>query len=170
MRESAADVAELRLLLERSRAGAGAHIRSIFDDEHTLDAEAVISTLDGIFEMHLATVARDGAPLVAPVDGIFFRGRVWFGLPAGSVRARLVRHNAKVSASFARKSFAFIVHGSAHEVGDDAAAQYFELVRELYVAAYGVAWIDWYEQLQRDDRERRSFTGWIDPRVMFVKR
>jgi hypothetical protein len=167
MRESAADVEELQHLLNRSRAAAGAHLRLIFDDEHTLLAPDLIAELGGIFEMHLATVAGDGAPLVAPLDGIFFRGRVWFGLPGGSVRARLVRREPRVSASYTKGSFAFVVHGTAREArSGDRLEEYDAVIRELYVAAYGEGWIEW----RAHQRRATEFTGWIEPRRMFVKR
>jgi hypothetical protein len=172
MRESAADVEELQRLLDRSRDAAGAHLRTIFDDAHALRAADVIAELDGIFEMHLATVAADGAPLVAPVDGILFRGRIWFGLPGGSVRARVVRREPRVSASYTKGSFAFVVHGTAREAGagDAELAAYEALLQELYVAVYGSGWIEWREQQRRAAAAGSSFTGWIEPRRMFVKR
>src|SRR5437588_11795132 len=118
MHESKDDLDQLRGLLDQSYAGAGEHLRSIFDGPARLSAEELAAGLDGIFEMHLATLAGDGAPLVAPIDGIFFRGEVFFGLPAESVRIRLVRRDPRVSASYTRESFAFIVHGRAREVDE----------------------------------------------------
>jgi hypothetical protein len=172
VRESAADVEALQQLLDRSRAAAGGHLRSIFDDEHALAANDVIAELDGIFEMHLAAVDADGAPLVAPVDGTLFRGLVWFGLPGASVRARLVRHDPRVSASYTDGSFAFIVHGTAHEAlpGDHDRAAYDALTEQLYVAAYGPGWLAWRDEQLRAPGHAESFTGWIEPRRMYVKR
>ena len=43
------------------------------------------AALDGIFEMHL--VDRRGRRVrrsVAPIDGIFFKGKIWFGFPPAS--------------------------------------------------------------------------------------
>jgi hypothetical protein len=136
-----------------------------------LGADALVAALDGIFEMHLAAVTSSGAPLVAPTDGIFLRGKVWFGLPARAVRAGLVRANPRVSASFARGSFAFVVHGEAREVDDDHPSwrEYEAVFRELYVAQYGPAWLEWYQQLRQQPRGA-SFSGYIEPRVMFAKR
>jgi hypothetical protein len=171
VRESAADVERLQQLLDRSRTAAGAHLRAIFDDDHAPSAAETIAELDGIFEMHLATVAADGAPLVAPLDGILFRGRVWLGLPGGSVRSRLVRREPRVSASYARGSFAFIVHGTAQEARErDQLDEYDDLVRELYVAVYGPGWIEWRDRQRHAVEAVDAFTGWIEPRRMFVKR
>lgn len=171
MRESSADRRELQALLDRSFATAGPHLRSIFDARHRVDADALAAALDGVFEMHLATVAGDGAPLVAPVDGIFFRGHVWFGLVAGSVRDRHLRRDPRVSASYARDSFALIVHGTARPVDEagEAFAEYDELMRDLYVGLYGAGWIEWYEQLRRERSPGAGFLGYIEARAMFAK-
>lgn len=171
MRESPTDLAELQRVLDDSHAAGGEHLRSIFDVEHRVTAAELVQALGGIFEMHLATVTAAGDPLVAPLDGILFQGKIWFGLPAGSVRSRVVRRDPRVSASYTNGSFAFIVHGTAREVESGTApeAQYDLLVRELYVAVYGPGWIDWYERRRRED-PAVGFTGWIEPRRMFAKR
>ena len=171
VRESASDLTQLQDLLDRSLGSAGSHLRSIFTDDRRLTASELIASLNGIFEMHLAAVTSTGAPLVAPADGIFFRGNVWFGLPARSVRAHLLRYNPRVSASFIRDSFAFIVHGEAKDADEASNTwnEYEALMRDLYVAQYGPGWLDWYEQLRQDGRAT-SFTGYIEPRLMFAKR
>jgi hypothetical protein len=169
VRESDGDLSELQALLDRSLNAAGDHLRSIFGDEHQLTAEQVVAALDGIFEMHLAVVTLDGAPLVAPTDGLFLRGKVWFGLLPHAVRTRLVRRNPRVSASHSRGEFAFIVHGTAHEVDESNPAwpDYEALLRELYVAEYGPGFLEWFERLRQD--RGSGFTGYIEPRVLFAK-
>jgi hypothetical protein len=171
MRETDAELTDLQSLMDRSLGAAGRHLRATFADEQRLTAEEFVAALDGIFEMHLAAVTSTGAPLVAPTDGIFLRGKVWFGFPARAVRARLLRRDPRVSASYSKKSFAFIAHGSAQEVDEANPAwpEYEALLRELYVAEYGPGWIDWYEELREQPRGS-GFTGYIEPRVMFAKR
>jgi hypothetical protein len=124
-----------------------------------------------IFEMHLAVITSDGAPLVAPIDGVFFKGKVWFGLPAAALRARLVRRGPRVSASYTRgESFAFVVHGVAREVSelDPQFAPYSAYTQELYVNAYGPGWIKWHEKNRGNAGEQ--YSGFIEPTRMFVKR
>lgn len=171
MLESAEDIEALQALLTRSRGGAGGHLRNIFRPERQPTAKEVVEALAGIFEMHLATVTSDGAPLVAPLDGIFYKGRLWFGIPAGAVRARLVRRDPRISASYTAGDFALIVHGRAVEVTgtDELSRGYESLVRDLYVAAYGPGWIDWYEQQKAGTSEDDGFTGFVEPRVFFAK-
>ncbi len=52
----------------------GQHIRSAFGQDKSPTAPEMAAALSGIFEMHLAVVTSDGAPLVAPIDGIFYKG------------------------------------------------------------------------------------------------
>lgn len=123
-----------------------------------------------IFEMHLAVVTSAGAPLVAPVDGLCFRGRVWIGLPPASVRARLLLQDPRASASYASDAISFIVHGRFVPVdfGDPEREAFDVLARRLYVAHYG-EWFDaWLAERLRT--EGAGPTGFIEPRAMFAKR
>lgn len=171
MRETEADLAALQRVLDESFASAGPHLRSIFDEEHRVDAVGLVAALDGIFEMHLATLARDGSPLVAPIDGVFFKGKVWFGLPGPSVRARLVRRDPRVSASYVRDALAFIVHGRAEPVakGTPLEEEFEATVTELYVAQYGPGFLEWRERQQQQPQASAGFGGYIEPRVFFAK-
>ena len=168
MRETTEDLDRLQRVLDDSRAAAGAHLRNAFGESNITAAE-VVATFDGIVEMHLAVVTRDGAPLVAPVDGMFVHGRITFGLPATSVRTRVLRRDPRASASFNEGSSAFIVHGTVRELapGSVEAEEYEDLVKELYAARYGPAWLDWFEAQQRDGPP--GFAGWIEPRRLFAK-
>lgn len=111
-----------------------------------------------------------GAPLVAPLDGIFFRGRVWVGIPAQAIRAKLIRRDARVSASYNSPKVAVIVHGTAREPEptDPNAVEFWVLARRLYTQSYGDGWLTWFESRQAESAER-DFTGYIEPRVMFAK-
>jgi hypothetical protein len=76
-----------------------------------------------------------------------------------------------VSVSYTDGSFGLIVHGVAIEIPDesDAAHEFLEVARELYVAMYGPGWITFHEQRKRE-KQARDWSGSIDPRVMFAKR
>lgn len=111
MRETNGDLADLPGLLDVSFAGSGEHLRAAFDQERRLSAKELVALLPGLFEMHLAAVTAAGAPLVAPVDGFLLRGKICLGLPALSVRGRLVHQDPRVSVSFNTDDVAFIAHG-----------------------------------------------------------
>jgi len=161
--ESASDLAALDDVLARSAAGAGAHLRAAFDSAAWLSASELCEALPGIVEVHLAVLAGDGAPLVAPVDGIWFRGGLWIGLPAASLRARLVVRDPRVSVSFVSDAVSFILHGAFVVAADDAFAAH---ARSLYVAQYG----EWFgEVFDRQTAVGAGVGGVVEPRVMFAK-
>jgi nitroimidazol reductase NimA-like FMN-containing flavoprotein (pyridoxamine 5'-phosphate oxidase superfamily) len=164
--ESESDRKALQELLDRSDAAAGEQLRSIITAARRLRAEQVVDLLRGVFVLNLATVTARGEPLVAPVDGVFFRGRVWFGLPPGSVRGRHVRARPQVSAVYQEgEESCVIVHGRAREVDLDAAegAEALAYFREVY----GRAWDYWHTEHYKD-REGRGWNGWIEARRMFA--
>jgi hypothetical protein len=142
MHETAEDLIELTALLDRSYARAGAHMRSIFTPERRIPAAELVALLPGVQILNLATVTRACAPRVAPVDGLFYRGRFWFGSAAASVRFGHLRERPQVSASHTRgEELAVIVHGTATliEAGDPAHAGFADYYREVY----GSGWEEW---------------------------
>lgn len=168
--ETTNDLSALQDLLDRSLAASGEHLRSAFDQSKRLTADQLATALGGIFELHLAVVSGSGAPLVAPLDGIFFRGKVWIGIPAKAVRSRLIRRDARVSASYNAPQVAMIVHGVAQEPepNDPMVEGFSALARDLYVQIYGAGWLEWFE-VTRAESVGRDFTGYIEPRAMFAK-
>ena len=142
MHETPNDLLALTELLDRSYARAGNHLRSIFTPERRIPAAELVALLPGVQVLNLATVSRACAPRVAPVDGLFYRGRFWFGSAAASVRFTHLRERPQVSASHARgEELAVIVHGMATlvEVGDPAHAGFADYYREVY----GFGWEEW---------------------------
>lgn len=115
--ETDEDLQSLREVLERSYAGAGPHLRSIHTDNWRLSAEQVVEKLTGMRVLALATVSAKGEPITGPVDGLFYRGRFWFGSSPESVRARHIRRNHAVSATHSvGEELAVVVHGRAFEL------------------------------------------------------
>jgi hypothetical protein len=169
MRETQQDLSELQRVLDASREASGEHLRSAFGQESPPTAARLAELLAGIFEMHLAVVTSAGAPLVAPIDGIFYRGKVWIGIPQQAVRAGLVRRDPRVSASYNASDVAFIVHGRLQEPSDkdDRRLGFAELARSLYVEQYGEWFGPWMDE--RDRVNGPGVTGYIEPRRMFAK-
>ena len=72
MHESPGDIVALQGLLDRSYAGAGAHLLRIHTPERRLSAEQVIDRLSGASACFtLATVTTDCRPIVGPVEAEF---------------------------------------------------------------------------------------------------
>ncbi len=167
MHETRADKAALQALLDESFAAGGEHLRSVFSADRALTANDLSDLLTGAFALDLAVVTKSGAPLVAPVDGIFFRGKVWFSFPPGSVRGRILRSRPAVSATHTRGDQAcFIVHGVAREVraGSPEYAAYETCLREVYGDLLD------FSRAQYKDRIGEEFSAWIEARKFFATR
>jgi hypothetical protein len=143
MHETAADIARLQELLDRSDATAGRHLRSIITPERRLTAAQLAARLQGMCLLALATVTADGRPLVGPVDGILYRGAFHFGSAPDSVRIRHIRARPQVSAThLPGEELAVTVHGRATviDVSDPEHAGFRRTLLDIYVPRYGAEW------------------------------
>jgi len=143
MHESAADIAALQGLLDRSYAAAGPHLLRIHTPERRLSAEQVVEALTGMCLLALATVTADGRPIVGPVDGIFHRGAFHFGSAPDSVRFRHIRARPQVSAThLPGEELAVTVHGRAVplDVRSEREAGLRQALLDVYVPRYGPEW------------------------------
>src|SRR5947209_15707968 len=143
MHETTEDIAALQALLDTSYTRAGGHLLGIHRPERRLGAGLLCERLTGMCLLALATVTRDGRPIVGPVDGIFYRGAFHFGSSPDSVRFRHIRQRPFVSATHVpSEEFAVTVHGRATEV-DVRAPDHDGFRRpllEIYVPRYGPEW------------------------------
>jgi nitroimidazol reductase NimA-like FMN-containing flavoprotein (pyridoxamine 5'-phosphate oxidase superfamily) len=141
--ETAADIADLQDLLDRSYEASGPHLRRIITPERRLDAGEVAERLSGMCLLALATATADGRPIVGPVDGIFLRGAFHFGSSPDSVRFRHIRARPHVSAThLPGEELAVTVHGRAVpvDVRSEAGAELRQTLLEVYVPRYGPEW------------------------------
>jgi hypothetical protein len=139
MRETPADLAALQDLIDRSYAGAGAHLLRIHTPERRLTAEQVAERLTGMCLLALATTTKDGRPVVGPVDGIFYRGAFHFGSSPDSVRFRHIAARPHVSATYLPgEELAVTVHGRATPIPVEGGFR--ETLLEIYVPRYGPEW------------------------------
>ena len=166
MHENEQDLRELQQLLDRSDAAAGEHLRSIFTQERRMSARELSDCLQGVFVLNVATVTAAGHPIVAPVDGLFFRGKLLFGFPPGSVRAAHLRARPAVSAVHqVGEDLCVIAHGRAREIDLDAEenAEILAYCKEVY----GAAWKYWREE-RYANRGGSDYNAWIDARRLFT--
>lgn len=143
MRETEAELARLQELIDASYAQAGPHLLRIHEPERRLDAAAICEGLTGMRLLSLATVSRDGRPVVGPVDGIFLHGSFHFGSSPDSVRARHIAERPEVSAVYLpAEELAVTVHGRAVpvDVGAPEGAELRSALLEIYVPRYGESW------------------------------
>jgi hypothetical protein len=163
--ETSDDLARLQSLLDASRAAAGAHLRDVFSDDRALSAAETVALMDGMRVVALSTVSRAGEPIVAPVDGILYRGRLHFGASPASVRVRHLATRPSVSAAWIDgERHAVVVHGRAVRVdlADPASAGFRACLVEIYEPRFGPGWIDGVEA--------SAVYHAIEPRRMFASR
>jgi len=157
--ETAADVAAVQQLLDASYQKIGEHMRSIHTPERRVKASELARVLRGVRVLDLATVTAQCEPRVSPVDGLFFRGRFYFGSGKESARFRHLRARPQVSACHTiGETFATIVHGRAVEIDVRSPEQsaFLDYVHEVYPD-----WDEWYA----DDTPPYAR---IEPSVMYA--
>jgi uncharacterized pyridoxamine 5'-phosphate oxidase family protein len=140
--ESSDDLLRLQELLDTSYASAGPHLQSILTPAGRLSASELVGELSGVNVLHLATVSSSGFPIVAPVDGLFFRGCFWFSSAENSMRFRHIRRDPRVSGSFAKgEALTVLVRGVAQVI--DKSLLESEVFREYNREVYGPDWDSW---------------------------
>jgi len=133
--ETPADIEAMQGVLARSFEHSGSHLRSIFTEERRVAAAELSSMLPGAQILNLVAVTAACEPRVAPVDGLFFRGELWFGSSHDSLRFRNIRSRPQVSGAITRgEEFALLAHGVAHEVDIASAelAPFRDYLRDVY--------------------------------------
>jgi hypothetical protein len=163
MHETPADLERLQQLLDESDTRGGAHLRAVITDERRLSAADLTEQLTGMKLLTLATTSSTGAPIAAPVDGIFYRSEFWFGSALNSLRFQHIRQRSQVSAThLPDEHLGITIHGEAHiEGAPDTLPQGF---RDLCVEIYGDGWDEWGEgSLYARIQPRRMFTFSLDP-------
>src|SRR5687767_6333775 len=98
MYESEDDLHRLQVLLDRTLERANPHLTSIVSPERRLTAAQVANYLQGTKHVAFATVNERGEPRVAPLDGVFIRGRFTVSTGARAARLRHLRANPACSA------------------------------------------------------------------------
>ncbi|MGH9116415.1 MAG: pyridoxamine 5'-phosphate oxidase family protein [Acidimicrobiales bacterium] len=143
MHETDDDLRNLRALLDASYEQAGTHLRRIITPERRLTAEQVVSSLTGMRLLVLATVSAAGRPVAGPVDGIFYRGRFFFGSAPDSIRLRHIARRPWVSAThLPGEELSVTVQGRARpiDVADENQAGFRRALLGIYVPRYGPSW------------------------------
>jgi uncharacterized pyridoxamine 5'-phosphate oxidase family protein len=148
MLETLEEIEALQRLLDRSAAGAGAHLRSIATDEHRLDAAGLSLRLQGMRLLVVATVTADGRPLAGPVDGYFLHGEFYFSSARTSVRVRHLAARPAVSAThLVGEDLAVTVHGRAElfDLADPARPELRQAMLDHYVPLQGPEFETWLD-------------------------
>lgn len=122
MHETEAELQALDALLDRSLAGATAHLRSIIrPGERTLTARQLTEVLSGMCVLTLSTVTAKGEPRVSAVDGHFLHGCWVFSTDRSSAKARhLAARPAASTAHLRGESLGVFTHGTVEDLNPAA--------------------------------------------------
>ncbi len=151
MHETSDELRQLQQHLDAAAADAGPHLKSMFSDEHRLDAASLSETLSGMRLLVMATVTADGRPLTGPVDGYFLHGTFWFGSARNSVRMRHLGVRPAVSAThLPGQELSVTVHGRAElfDILDPAHGELRQAMLDHYLPLQGPDFETW---LRRED-------------------
>ena len=142
MYESEEDVRRLQELLDRTLARANPHMLRIVKPERRLTAHQVVTYLQGIKHVAFATVNERGQPRVAPLDGVFVRGR--FTVSTGGQASRLAHLRANNACSAVhmdgdRVGIAVNGHATILAAGDDGVDE----LDRIWTGIYGSSPFSW---------------------------
>ena len=144
MLESETDVCELQALLDRTLARANQHLLNIVKPERRLNARQVVQYLQGTKHVAFGTVNERGEPRVAPLDGVFIRGRFTVSTGGGAARLRHLRANPACSAAHMDgDTVGIVVHGRATIFGRGEPGV--EEIEPVWSQIYGWSPFEWGE-------------------------
>lgn len=162
MHETPTELEALQKLLNKSYQNAGKHLLSIHQEDWRLSASDLSAILSGVCVLNLATINLEGAPIVAPVDGLFLGGKFWFGSAEASVRFSHIRRDSRVSAAYTvGEEISIVVHGRANEI--DTSNGKYERFHDYCRETYGPKYDEWGYW------EKAPF-AWIEARRMYAIR
>ena len=142
MFETEDEVRELQALMDRTLAGANPHLLNIVKPERRLTAGQVVTYLQGTKHVAFGTVNERGEPRVAPLDGVFIRGRFTVSTGGEAARLRHLRLNPACSAAHMDGDrIGIVVHGHATIIGqgDDGVDE----IEPIWTEIYGWSPFEW---------------------------
>jgi len=147
MYETADERTALQALLDSSRSAATSHLREIVTDDHALSASALLTRLDGMKVLSLATVTRTGEPRISAVDGHFIHGSWTFGTDGRSAKARHLHARPAVSAAYVDgERLGFFTHGKVEPLEESDA--YFDRIVDHWTDHYGSNPLTWGDDIR----------------------
>jgi Pyridoxamine 5'-phosphate oxidase len=150
MLETPEEIGQLQVLLDRSAAAAGPHLRDIITGERRLSAPQVCELLQGMRLLVAATVTADGRPLAGPVDGYFLHGSFYFSSGRDSVRMRHLAARPAVSAThLPGEELAVTVHGRAElfDLSGPEGRELRQAMLDYYVPRQGAQFETWLDEI-----------------------
>jgi Pyridoxamine 5'-phosphate oxidase len=138
MYESDDERQSLQQLLDRSFSVSSEHLQAIMTPPRRLDALRLITELDGVCVLNVATVTARGEPRISAVDGHFLHGHWYFTTDGRAVKARQLAARPAVSAAYTpRDGLGVFCHGYARRLELNSAE--FDQLNEQWALMYGAS-------------------------------
>lgn len=142
MRETVAETKSLQELLDRSIGASGTHLTGIIGTERRLNARQLITELQGMKVLVLATVSAAGEPRTSCVDGHFLHGTWLFSTDESAYKARHLKARPALSVTHVDgERMAVFTHGYADYV--TSGHPEFQGYDEYFTSYYGSSPTTW---------------------------
>jgi general stress protein 26 len=146
MYETPEELTALQDLLDRSHAGATAHLRDIINDERRLTAEDLVALLTGMRVISVATVTAQGHPRISAMDGHFLHASWSFSTSGTAAKARHMHLRPEVSVAHVdHEELAVFSHGRVEEM-EEQDPDWAETV-DHWTSHYGSSPLSWGERI-----------------------
>ena len=114
MHETEADLLWLDRLIDSSHQAGGPHLQRVFQPQTRIGAEELVALMTAMQVLSVATVSRQGRPMISAVDGFVYRGRWYFGSALDSLKVIHLRARPWISLAHNRSDdLSVVVHGQA---------------------------------------------------------
>jgi general stress protein 26 len=146
MYETPEELTALQDLLDRSHAGATAHLRDIINDERRLTAEDLVALLTGMRVISVATVTAQGHPRISAMDGHFLHASWSFSTSGTAAKARHMHMRPEVSVAHVdHEELAVFSHGRVEEM-EEQDPDWAETL-DHWTGHYGSSPLSWGERI-----------------------
>jgi general stress protein 26 len=146
MYETPEELTALQDLLDRSHAGATAHLRDIINDERRLTAEDLVALLTGMRVISVATVTAQGHPRISAMDGHFLHASWSFSTSGTAAKARHMHLRPEVSVAHVdHEELAVFSHGRVEEM-EEQDPDWAETL-DHWTGHYGSSPLSWGERI-----------------------
>ena len=159
MYETPEEISALQELLDRSRAGATEHLRSIIHHDRVLSAGDLVALLTGMKVLSVATVTASGEPRISALDGHFLHATWSFSTSGTAMKARHMRKRPVVSVAHVdNEELGVFSHGRVDELQPGTPA--YDETLAHWTRHYGSSPLEWGDDIRLYDYRPHWMVGY----------
>ena len=169
MFETAAEVAALQDLLDRSHARSTDHLKAIIDDDRVLTATDLVALLTGMKVLSVATVTAGGEPRISALDGHFLHGTWSFSTSGTAAKARHLAARPQASVAHVDgEEMAVFSHGRALPLTQEHPR--WQETLDHWTEHYGGSPLDWGPDVRFYDYQPHWMVGYAWKRQALLRK